>query len=67
MVDTGYPEDPDLNHPESVGVGPIPMNDPNGIRMSTGLTYIYPNRHRLNLTARPNVTKVQLKGYPGPG
>ena len=31
------------------------MNNPNGIRMSTGLTYINPNRHRLNLTVRGNV------------
>src|SRR5215470_13825350 len=36
----GYPEDPDMNHPESGGVGPLPMNNPDGIRMSTGLTYI---------------------------
>ena len=53
--DAGYPEDPDMNHPESGGVGPIPMNNPNGVRMSTGLTYINPNRHRLNLTVRGNV------------
>ena len=31
------------------------MNNPDGIRMSTALTYINPNRHRLNLTIRPNV------------
>ena len=54
-IDAGYREDPDLNHPDSGGVGPIPMNNPNGIRMSTGLTYINPNRHRLNLTVRGNV------------
>ena len=53
--DAGYPHDPDMNHPESGGVGPIPMNNPNGVRMSTGLTYINPNRHRLNLTVRGNV------------
>ena len=54
-VATGFPEDPDMNNPESVGVGPIPMNNPDGIRMSTGLTYINPNRHRLNLTIRASV------------
>ena len=53
--DAGFPDDPDMNHPESGGVGPIPMNNPNGVRMSTGLTYINPNRHRLNLTVRGNV------------
>ena len=35
--------------------GPFPMNNPNGVRMSTALTYIIPNRHRLNLTIRANV------------
>ena len=44
-----------MNNPDSGGVGPVPMNNPNGIRMSTGLTYINPNRHRLNLTVRGNV------------
>ena len=54
-LEAGYPEDPDMNHPDSGGVGPVPMNNPNGVRMSTGLTYINPNRHRLNLTVRGNV------------
>ena len=31
------------------------MNNPNGVRMSTALTYVNPNRHRLNLTIRANV------------
>ena len=54
-VEAGFPEDADMNNPDSGGVGSIPMNNPNGIRMSTGLTYINPNRHRLNLTVRGNV------------
>ena len=54
--DQGHPDDPDMNHPESGGVGPIPMNNPNGIRMSTSLTYLAECRHRLNLTIKPNVT-----------
>ena len=54
-LDAGYPETYDHNHPDSGGVGPFPMNNPNGVRMSTALTYINPNRHRLNLTIRPNV------------
>ena len=52
----GYPDDPDMNHPDSGGVGPIPMNNPNGVRMSTSITYLREARHRLNLTVRPNVT-----------
>ena len=54
--DEGYPEDPDMNHPDSGGVGPIPMNNPGGVRMSTALTYLNPVRHRLNLTVRSGVT-----------
>ncbi|MBC8280555.1 MAG: mycofactocin system GMC family oxidoreductase MftG [Chloroflexi bacterium] len=54
--DDGYPNDPDMNHPESTGVGPIPMNNPNGVRMSTSLTYLNPVRNRMNLTVRSGVT-----------
>ena len=45
-----------MNHPESGGVGPIPMNNPNGVRMSTSLTFLSVARHRLNLTVKANVT-----------
>ena len=54
-IDAGYPETFDHNNPDSWGIGPAPMNNPNGVRMSTALTYINPNRHRLNLTIRANV------------
>jgi choline dehydrogenase len=54
-VALGYPQDPDMNGPESAGVGVLPMNNPNGIRMSAALTHLNPNRHRLNLTIRGNV------------
>jgi choline dehydrogenase len=54
-VAAGFPEELDMNHPESTGVGPVPMNNPNGIRMSTALTYLNPNRHRLNLTVKGDV------------
>jgi hypothetical protein len=33
-----FPLDPVMYHPDSMGVGPIPMNNPNGIRMSTAMT-----------------------------
>ena len=45
----GYAEVYDHNHPDSTGVGPLPMNNPNGVRMSTALTYITENRHRHEL------------------
>ncbi len=60
----GYPEAADQNHPESLGVGPSPLNNPNGIRWSTALGYIDPARHRLNLTIRPNslVRRIVFEG-----
>ena len=54
-LDSGYPKTYDHNSPDSTGIGPFPMNNPDGVRMSTALTYINPNRHRLNLTIRANV------------
>ena len=36
------------------------MNNPDGIRMSTSLTYLNPVRHRLNLTVRSGVTAHRL-------
>ena len=54
-IENGYPEDYDMNNPDSGGVGPIPMNNPEGVRMSTALTFLRAQRHRLNLTVRANV------------
>ena len=56
----GYADCPDHNHPDSWGVGPIPLNNPGGIRMSTALGYLDQARHRLNLTVRPNCTVHRL-------
>ena len=54
-VSAGFPEDPDLNHPDSGGVGAIPLNNPGGVRMSTAITYLNASRHRLNLTIKGDV------------
>ena len=54
-LDAGYPEDYDMNAPDSGGVGPIPMNNPEGVRMSTALTFLSAVRHKLNLTVKANV------------
>ena len=51
----GFPEDPDMNNPDSTGTGPVPMNNPGGIRTSAAIAYLNPNRHRLNLTVKANV------------
>jgi choline dehydrogenase len=53
-LDAGFSDCPDHNHPHATGVGPIPLNNPDGIRWSTALGYLNPARHRLNLTIRPN-------------
>jgi choline dehydrogenase len=50
----GFPESPDHNHPDATGIGPVPCNNPNGIRWSTALGYLSMSRHRLNLTIKPN-------------
>ena len=63
-LDAGFPEYLDMNHPESTGLSPVPLNNVDGVRMSTALTYINPNRHRLNLTVRANmfVTRILFAG-----
>jgi choline dehydrogenase len=43
---------PDLNRPGSVGVGPMPRNARDGVRMSAALTYLAAARGRPNLTVR---------------
>ena len=53
-LESGHLESPDLNHPDSEGISPTPLNNPNGIRWSTNLGYLSMSRHRLNLTIRAN-------------
>jgi len=55
-VALGFPEDPDQNHPDSNGVAARPLNNIDGVRMSTALTYLTLARHRLNITIRDKVT-----------
>lgn len=50
----GWPATTDHNLPDSWGVGPLPLNDPEGMRWSTNIGYLIPARHRLNLTIRGN-------------
>ena len=54
-MERGYARNPDLNGPDSAGIGAIPMNNRAGVRMSTAITHLNPVRHRLNLTVRGNV------------
>ena len=54
--DAGHPYCEDHNAPDTAGVGPTPLNNPNGIRWSTAIGYLGLSRHRLNLTIRAGVT-----------
>ena len=59
-LDAGFPDCPDHNAPDTTGVGPLPLNNPDGIRWSTNLGYLALSRHRLNLTIRPDCTVHRL-------
>ena len=54
--DAGYADNPDHNYPDGTGVGPLPFNNPDRIRLSTALGYLNQARHRVNLTIRPDST-----------
>ncbi len=64
-VALGIPEHPDQNAPDCyTAVSPRPMNNIDGVRMSTSLTFLSTARHRLNLTVRGNIhaRRVLLDG-----
>ncbi len=53
-VAAGFPEYPDVHHPDATGVSLRAENNVDGVRMSMALTHLDPSRHRLNLTIRAN-------------
>ncbi|MBS12693.1 MAG: mycofactocin system GMC family oxidoreductase MftG [Gemmatimonadetes bacterium] len=57
-LDRGFADCPDLNKPYATGIGPYPMNNPDGIRVSTAIGYLNPVRSRPNLTIFSN-TEVE--------
>lgn len=59
-LDAGYPESLDINHPEATGISPTATNNIDGVRVSTAMAYINPNRHRMNLTVRGNVVVTRI-------
>jgi choline dehydrogenase-like flavoprotein len=46
----GFTSSPDKNVPDGQGVGPIPHNVSEGLRVNTAMAYLSPARHRSNLT-----------------
>ena len=63
-IAAGFPEGLDQNDPEYTGVGPRALNNIDGVRMSTSLTYLDMARHRLNLTIKADalVRRVVFDG-----
>jgi choline dehydrogenase len=68
-LDAGFPNDPDMNHPQSAGLGCWPLNNVDGLRISTALAYLDPARHRLNLTIRAQalVRRILFQGSRATG
>ena len=50
----GFVRVTDHNHPQATGVGPWPMNQRDGLRISTAIAYLLAARRRPNLTIRAN-------------
>jgi len=50
----GFPESPDVNAPDAVGVGAMAMNKLGRLRISTAMGYLSAARHRDNLTILPD-------------
>jgi choline dehydrogenase-like flavoprotein len=67
--ESGFPWCADLNTPDVDGVGPIPLNNVEGIRWGTNLGYVDSARHRLNLTIRSNcvVQRILFDGHRATG
>jgi choline dehydrogenase-like flavoprotein len=65
----GHPFTPDHNRPGAIGVGPLPRNVRDGLRMSTALTHLADARARPNLTIRSDTTvdRVELSGTSAHG
>ena len=65
----GYPDCPDHNDPASTGVGPLALNNPEGIRWSSNIGYLNPARGRPNLTiqADSHVHRVLFAGRRATG
>ncbi|GAB2639757.1 mycofactocin system GMC family oxidoreductase MftG [Prescottella soli] len=60
----GHPDDPDKNAPGSHGIGPVPLNIRDGVRVGPASAYLLPNLGRPNLTIRSDttVTRVLFSG-----
>ena len=60
----GFPRDADINAPGSIGVGALPLNNVDGVRINMALAYLDPAAERPNLHIVPDamVHEVLLDG-----
>ena len=60
----GFPRDADINAPGSIGIGALPLNNIDGVRINMALAYLDPASARPNLHVLPDtmVEKVLLDG-----
>ncbi|MGQ2913666.1 GMC family oxidoreductase N-terminal domain-containing protein [Microbacterium kunmingense] len=63
-LELGFVAEPDKNAPGAPGVGPVPQNVVDGVRINTGLAYLSPARDRPNLQVigRCRVLRVVFEG-----
>ncbi|WP_169338060.1 GMC family oxidoreductase [Nocardia vinacea] len=61
----GYRVVDDLNGESQLGVGPVPMNQQDGVRQSTAVTYLAAARGRKNLTVRGGADVDRLEIVDG--
>jgi predicted dehydrogenase (TIGR03970 family) len=60
-LEEGFEDSPDHNAPDASGVGGIPINSPDGIRVSSAVGYLSEARQRPNLTIRANCQVLRLE------
>lgn len=62
--EAGFPDCPDANRPHTTGTGPYPLNNIDGVRQSTAVTYLAGARGRPNLQIEANCTtrRVLVEG-----
>jgi predicted dehydrogenase (TIGR03970 family) len=57
----GFADRPDMNASQGEGVGPIPINNPTGLRMSTALTHLGSARSRPNLIVMGDTLALRVR------
>ncbi|QBJ95611.1 mycofactocin system GMC family oxidoreductase MftG [Rhodococcus sp. ABRD24] len=58
--DAGHHDDPDKNAPGSHGIGPVPLNIRDGVRVGPASAYLLPHLDRPNLAVRPDSTVTRV-------